>query len=115
MTTNTKYSQRTKRHARIRARVQGTATKPRLCVFRSNRAIYAQLIDDTAGVTLAAADSRSNATGTMQEKAVLVGKTIAEAAKKQNIEYAVFDRGGFRYHGVVKAVADSARENGLTF
>lgn len=112
---NTTYTQRSKRHKRIRARVQGTATKPRLAVFRSNRYVYAQLIDDVAGHTLTAADSRSVAAGSLSEQAVAVGTEVAKAAKKAGIETVVFDRGGFRYHGVVKAVADAAREGGLAF
>ena len=115
MTTNTKRTQRTKRHARIRARVQGTAQQPRLAVYRSNRAVYAQLIDDVAGHTLAAADTRSSGSGTLQERATAVGAAIAKAAADAGITEAVFDRGGFRYHGIVKTVADGAREGGLKF
>ena len=111
--TTQKQATRSRRHARIRARVSGTAEKPRLAVFRSNRYIYAQLIDDTASTTIAAADSRKLGTGTMSVRATEVGKTIAEAAKKAGITVAVFDRGGFPYQGVVAAVADGARAAGL--
>ncbi|MDP6922275.1 MAG: 50S ribosomal protein L18 [Lutibacter sp.] len=103
---------------RIRKIVSGTATKPRLSVFRSNKEIYAQLVDDHAGVTLAAASSRDKeiaATGTKLEVAKLVGAAIAEKAKTAGIETAAFDRNGFLYHGRVKALADAAREAGLKF
>ncbi len=102
-----------RRHNRIRARVSGTAEKPRLSVFRSNRFVYAQLIDDATGKTLAAADSRKVSGANPTERAKVVGKTIAELAKKAGIERAVFDRGGFKYQGVIAAVADGAREAGL--
>jgi len=108
-----KTAKRTARHNRIRAKVSGTAEKPRLAIFRSNTAIYAQLIDDAAGKTIAAADSRKASGKTLSEKATAVGTTIAEAAKKANIETVVFDRGGFTYQGAVAAVADGAREAGL--
>ncbi len=108
-----KQQTRARRHARIRARVVGTATKPRLAVYKSNQAIYAQLIDDTQAHTLTAVDSRKvNGDGKL-EQAKAVGTAIAEAAKKAGIEEAVFDRGGFRYIGAVAAVADGAREGGL--
>lgn len=110
-----KLSKRTRRHTRIRARVTGTAEKPRLAVFRSNRYVYAQLINDETGSTLASADSRKMAGSTMVERATLVGKSIAETAKKAGIEKAVFDRGGFKYQGVVASLADGAREGGLQF
>ena len=92
----------------------GTSEKPRLSVFRSNKEIYAQLIDDTAGNTLACASS-SDAKGTKIEQAIEVGKLIAENAKKVGVDTVVFDRGGFLYHGRVKALADSARNEGLKF
>lgn len=112
---NDKKTLRTRRHARIRARVIGTAERPRLAVFRSNRAIYAQLIDDTNGVTLASADSRKvNATGA-RERAAAVGNTIADAAKAKGVSAVVFDRGGFQYQGVIAALADGARAGGLNF
>lgn len=104
---------------RIRKKVNGDATTPRLSVFRSNKEIYAQLIDDKTGVTLASASTRSKAfasiTGTKTEKAAQIGKAIAEKAKALGIESIVFDRGGYLYHGRVKALADGAREGGLKF
>lgn len=110
-----KKYKRNRRHARIRARVSGTAERPRLAVFRSNRYIYAQLINDETRTTIAAADSRSASGKNASERAADVGKTIAVAAKKAGVEKAVFDRGGFRYQGVIATLADSARESGLSF
>lgn len=110
-----KLANRTRRHARIRARVIGSAEKPRLAVFRSNRYVYAQLINDAEAKTIAAADSRKEKGSNMTEKAIAVGKTIAAAAQKAGIEKAVFDRGGFQYQGVIAALADGAREGGLKF
>lgn len=98
----------------IRKKVSGTADRPRLAVFRSNKEIYAQLIDDLAGTTLASASS-ADAKGTKTEQAAATGKLIAATAKKVGVESVVFDRGGFLYHGRVKALADSAREAGLKF
>tara|TARA_B100000287_G_scaffold255925_1_gene240540 strand:- start:91 stop:432 length:342 start_codon:yes stop_codon:yes gene_type:complete len=98
----------------IRKKISGTLEKPRLAVFRSNKEIYAQLIDDIAGHTLASASSKDSK-GTKIEQAGEVGKLIAENAKKAGIDQVVFDRGGFLYHGRVKALADSAREAGLKF
>jgi large subunit ribosomal protein L18 len=109
-----KLQKRERRHRRIRAKVSGTATRPRLSVFRSNRAISAQLIDDEKAVTLAAATSVT-LKGSSAEKAKTVGKTIAEKAKAKKIELAVFDRGGYLYAGAIKALADGAREGGLKF
>jgi len=104
---------------RIRKIVSGNATKPRLSVFRSNKEINAQLIDDIAGTTLVTASSREKSIaskkGTKVEIAAIVGKTLAEKATKAGIESAAFDRNGFLYHGRVKALADSAREAGLKF
>lgn len=111
----TTHTPRTKRHARIRARVSGTATKPRLAVYRSNRYVYAQLIDDENAVTLAAADSRQSKETGMVAQATAVGATMAQKAQALKIEKVVFDRGGFRYHGIVKALAEGAREGGLVF
>ena len=111
---STKHSARSKRHARIRARVKGTTAQPRLSVYRSNTEVYTQIIDDTTGKTLAAADSRT-LQGTKQEKATAVGAALAKAATTAGIKTVVFDRGGFQYHGTVKAVADGAREAGLEF
>jgi len=110
-----KTYRRTRRHARIRARVTGTALRPRLAVFRSNRAIYAQLIDDERGVTVAAVDSRKVAGTTLRERATAVGTAIAAAAKEKGIEQVVFDRGGFQYQGVIATLADGARTAGLAF
>jgi large subunit ribosomal protein L18 len=98
----------------IRRKVSGTMERPRLAVFRSNKDIYAQLIDDAAGKTLASASSKE-ANGTKIEQATVVGKLIADNAKKAGVEIVVFDRGGFLYHGRVKALAESAREAGLKF
>lgn len=109
-----KTRKRAVRHRRIRARVAGTATKPRLAVFRSNKAIYAQLIDDENGVTVAAADSRKEK-GTTTENAKVVGEAIAKQATAAHITEAVFDRGGYRYMGAIAALADAARAGGLKF
>ena len=114
-TSHTKATLRTQRHNRLRHKVTGTADRPRLAVYRSNKAVYAQLIDDVAGKTLAAADSRKETKGTGVEKAATVGATIAKAALAAKIEAVVFDRGGFQYAGIVKAVAEGAREGGLKF
>lgn len=103
-----------RRHRRIRAKVSGTATRPRLSVFRSNRSISAQLIDDEKSVTIAAASSRT-LKGSSAEKARTVGKTIADKAKEKKVTSAVFDRGGYLYAGAIKALADGAREGGLAF
>ena len=100
---------RLKRHTKIRARVSGTAEKPRLSVFRSNTTIYAQIIDDVAGKTLAASSDLKIEKGTKTEKAQEVGKTIAKLALKAGVTTIVFDRGGFRYAGRVQALADAAR------
>ena len=108
---------RLKRHRRIRGKISGTAERPRLSIFRSNKNIYAQLIDDVAGVTLASASTldKEVSKGTKTEQAVVVGKLVAERAVAKGISEVVFDRGGYLYHGRVKALADSARENGLKF
>ncbi|MBS1645961.1 MAG: 50S ribosomal protein L18 [Bacteroidetes bacterium] len=103
---------------RIRKRISGTAETPRLCVFRSNAAIYAQLVDDKTGKTLAAASSLEKgfkANGTKSEVSHQVGKAIAVKAKAAGIESVVFDRGGYLYHGRVKSLAEGAREGGLKF
>jgi large subunit ribosomal protein L18 len=110
---------RIRRHHRVRKNVRGTAGRPRLAVFRSNRHIIAQVIDDITGKTLAAAssteaDQRSGATGN-KDSATKVGTLVAERAKAAGVSKVVFDRGGFQYHGRVAAVADAARENGLEF
>jgi len=108
---------RLRRHRRVRGKVSGTAARPRLAVFRSNRGIAAQLIDDTSGKTVAAASWLDTKTfkGNKSEQAVEVGRLLAEAAKKAGVESVVFDRAGYLYHGRVKALADSAREGGLQF
>jgi large subunit ribosomal protein L18 len=113
MATQSKVELRQSRRNRIRSRVVGTDVRPRLSVFRSNRAISAQLIDDTKGRTIAAATTRTTTGASMTEKATAVGRTIAQVAKKAGIEKAVFDRGGFIYTGLVRAVADGARAEGL--
>src|SRR5688572_28755669 len=95
-----KAASRTRRHARIRSRVEGTAVRPRLAVFRSNRYIYAQLINDEARVTVASADSRTVQGGNARERAAAVGAAIAETAIKNGVKEVVFDRGGFQYQGV---------------
>jgi len=103
---------------RIRKVIFGTASKPRLSVFRSNKEIYAQLVDDNAAVTILAVSSRDKdieATGSKTEVAKLVGKNMAEKAMKAGVETVAFDRNGFLYHGRVKALADAAREAGLKF
>ena len=100
----------------IRQNLSGTETAPRLCVFRSNSAIYAQIIDDTKGVTLVSSSSLElKIKNNNLEAAAAVGKDIAEKAKKAKIKTVVFDRGGYIYHGRVKALAEAARENGLEF
>ena len=111
--TEVKTMTRMRRHNRIRAKVSGTADKPRLAVYKSNTGVYAQLIDDEAGKTIAAADTRKANGANLTEKATVVGTSIGEAAKKAGVEVAVFDRGGFKYQGVIAAVADGARGAGL--
>ena len=113
-----KNTARLKRHARVRKKISGTAARPRLNVFRSTKHIYAQLIDDVAGVTLAAASSMDKdfeGNGGNKEAAKKVGLAVAEKAKAKGIEEVVFDRGGFIYHGRVKELAEGAREGGLKF
>ena len=108
---------RIKRHARVRRHVSGTPERPRLAVFRSNRHIYAQLIDDVAHHTVAAAGSRTQKVDGADKTAEArrVGQELATKAKAAGISAAVFDRGGFKFHGRVKALADAAREHGLEF
>jgi large subunit ribosomal protein L18 len=121
MGVNTKSNARLRRKSRIRKKVMGTQERPRLSVFRSARHIYAQIIDDTHGCTLVSASSQekaladSAASKKKVDKAVLVGKLVAERAKAKGIDKVVFDRNGFLYHGRVKAVSDGAREAGLQF
>ena len=109
---------RNRRHHRVRRRIFGTAERPRLVVFRSNRGIQAQLVDDLEAKTLVSAGHtqlKKTFKGNKSEQAAEVGKLLAEKAKKAGIETIVFDRGGYLYHGRVKALADGAREGGLTF
>jgi large subunit ribosomal protein L18 len=114
--TTTKQFKRKLRHGRVRAIVSGTAKRPRLSIFRSLNHIYAQLIDDTAGKTLASSNSKLlKVTGAKIQSAETLGKDIATKAKGLGIEQVVFDRGGNKYHGRVKAVAESARAAGLIF
>jgi large subunit ribosomal protein L18 len=118
MTTLTTRQARERRHRRVRGRVSGTAERPRLVVFRSNRGIEAQLVNDLEQRTLAAASwlqLPKSFKGTKTDQAAEVGKRLAAAAKKAGIETCVFDRGGYLYHGRVKALADGAREGGLQF
>jgi large subunit ribosomal protein L18 len=117
MATLTVRQARIRRHRRVRKGVSGTAERPRLVVFRSNRGIEAQLIDDLSGKTLAASSSLGlkSFKGNKVAQAAEVGKSLATAAKSAGIETAVFDRGGYLYHGRVKALADAAREGGLKF
>lgn len=116
-----KNARRHVRHARVRARIVGTADRPRLSVFRGNRSLVAQLIDDASGQTLAQANSRKLTATPVEGKqgkvaaAFLVGQTIAAAARAKGITKVIFDRGGYQYHGRVAAVADGARAGGLKF
>jgi len=105
-----KQEKRLTRHRRVRAKISGTGKVPRLCVFRSHQYIYAQLIDDEKGKTIAVATGKANI-----DKAKKVGKLIAKKALEKKIEKVIFDRGGYQYHGRVKAVAEGAREGGLKF
>ena len=102
------------RHARVRARITGTAERPRLAVFRSNQATYAQIIDDTKGITLAAANDLGSK-GAKSVNAKETGAKLAAEAKKKGITAVVFDRAGYKFHGRIKALAESARESGLQF
>ncbi|MCM3125764.1 50S ribosomal protein L18 [Mesobacillus sp. AQ2] len=113
-----KNATRRKRHARVRAKLSGTEARPRLNVFRSNKHIYAQLIDDVNGVTLASAstlDKEVNVEGNNLESAKQIGELIAKRAVEKGYKSVVFDRGGYLYHGRIQALADAARENGLEF
>jgi large subunit ribosomal protein L18 len=113
--TKKKIQDRTRRHARIRTKVAGTAEIPRLSVFRSGKFIYAQVINDDKGVTLVAGNDLKGAKGTKTERAKAVGLALAETAKAKGVTKVVFDRGGFMYRGRVAALADGAREGGLKF
>ncbi len=119
MSAKTITAGRRRRHLRVRKKVRGTAARPRLAVFRSSKHIYAQVIDDVAGVTIASASTmestvRGDGGGTVAA-ATSVGERLAERAKAAGIDTVVFDRGGFKYHGRVAAVADGARSGGLEF
>jgi large subunit ribosomal protein L18 len=114
----TKPEARARRHKRVRGKISGTSERPRLVVFRSNRGIEAQLVDDLDGRTLAAASwlqLKKSFKGSKSQQAAEVGKLLAANAKKAGVERAVFDRGGYLFHGRVKALADAAREGGLKF
>jgi large subunit ribosomal protein L18 len=113
MRADLKRAARLKRHSRVRGKVEGTAERPRLAVYRSNRHIYAQLVDDHAARTMASASDLSGSDGDKTARAKRVGKLLAESAREAGVERAVFDRGGRLYHGRVKAVAEGAREGGL--
>ena len=117
MTVKTKAQARLRRRRRVRAKIRGTAERPRLSVFRSNRGIQAQLIDDVAGHTLAAVNwTEADLRGLKPlEQAKRAGELLAERAKAAGVDTAVFDRGGYQYHGRVKALAEGAREGGLAF
>lgn len=113
-----KNKTRQKRHARVRNKISGTAECPRLNIYRSNKHIYAQVIDDVAGVTLASAstlDKEVSADDTKTDQAKAVGALVAQRAVKAGLKVVVFDRGGYLYHGRVQALAEAARENGLEF
>lgn len=114
----TRTTARQRRHQRVRKSVNGVAARPRLAVFRSNRYIYAQLVDDSSGRTLVSASSQEDdlrQRALNLETAAKVGTLLAERAKQAGVESVVFDRGGFAYHGRIKALADAARESGLQF
>jgi large subunit ribosomal protein L18 len=116
---DSRTASRVKRHERLRLRLAGTEARPRLSVFRSLSHIYAQVIDDTSGTTLAAASSLETGlrggTGTKTDDAKRVGSLVAERAKKAGVDKVVFDRAGFKYHGRVRSLAEAAREAGLDF
>jgi len=118
ITKTNRKAERTRKHLRVRRKISGTAECPRLCVFKSNSNIYVQVIDDVAGKTLAQAstlDKQVKTKSSNQEAAKEVGTLIAKRALEKNIKSVVFDRGGYIYHGVVKALAEAAREGGLDF
>ena len=117
MTVMTKPAQRLKRRRRVRAKIRGTAERPRISVFRSNRGIFAQLIDDEAGRTIASVNwTEGDLRGLKRmEQATRAGALLADRAKAAGVDTVVFDRGGYQYHGRIKALADGAREGGLTF
>lgn len=110
-----KSQQRSRRHRRVRAKVSGTEARPRLSIFRSNKRLVAQLIDDTKGMTLAAVSSSDEKGKTPREKAEAAAASLAKAAGAKGVKKVVFDRGGYQYAGTIKAFADSARKAGLDF
>ena len=110
-----KSEKRNRRHKRIRSKVSGTALRPRLSIFRSNRAIYAQLIDDDAHVTLLSVQTDDSKKKTLTDRAQEAGKRLAEKAKEKGIQAIVFDRGGFIYTGNIRSFAEAVREGGLSF
>lgn len=114
-TTNLSNEKRTRLKSKIRSKISGTATRPRLSIFKSNMHVYAQIIDDASGKTLASASDMKITTGTYRERAIAVGKAIAENAISAGIKEVVFDRNGYKYTGHVAALADGAREAGLKF
>lgn len=113
--TNLKTLNRERRHARVRAKVSGTTERPRLSIYKSNTRIFAQIIDDTRGITLVSADASKEKGKTPRERAEAAAASLAKAAKTKDISKVVFDRGGFQYIGTVKAFADAARAAGLEF
>lgn len=113
--TSQKTLKRIRRHSRIRSRVSGTETKPRLSVYKSNHALYAQIIDDTKSHTLVSSSSKQVAKGTLSERAKIMGLELGKNALQKGIKEVVFDRGGFAYTGVIANLAEGAREAGLTF
>ncbi|HVU75753.1 MAG TPA: 50S ribosomal protein L18 [Candidatus Paceibacterota bacterium] len=115
MATTSKHQKRQSRHKRVRAKVIGTAERPRLSIFKSNTRIVAQLIDDAKGVTLASVSSAEEKGKTPRERAEMAAKTLAKRAEEKKVKAVVFDRGGFLYVGTIKAFADAAREAGLQF
>src|SRR3954469_15736718 len=117
MTVATRPAKRLKRRRRVRAKITGTAERPRISVFRSNRGVFAQLVDDAAGRTLAAVNWTEDELKPLprREQAKRAGELLADRAKAAGVESAVFDRGGYRYHGRVRALAEGAREGGLIF
>jgi large subunit ribosomal protein L18 len=117
MTVKTKPAARLKRRRRVRAKVRGSAERPRISVFRSNRGVFAQLIDDDSGRTLASVNwTEADLRGLKRmEQATRAGSLLADRAKAAGVDTAVFDRGGYKYHGRIKALAEGAREGGLTF
>ena len=117
MTVMTKPAQRLRRRRRVRAKIRGTAERPRISVFRSNRGIFAQLIDDDTGRTIASVNWTEGDLRGLQrmEQATRAGTLLADRAKAAGVDTAVFDRGGYQYHGRIKALADGAREGGLAF